>query len=203
MDKKYTVKDFVKKYNNEKSEEAKIDFVKSVINTKYIPYETKVTICKKIIESSYYIKTEINGIEVRKLQVNSPAQYMNYCLWLVKQYTNIEIDFKRSLEEFNELNKIGLFDVIATFIPEREYKELRMILEMTENDILRNEYETHAFISKQVERFGELIGVTMKPAIEQLIKTVENIDENKIEEIINKLNKRGVLNELKNKLSLK
>ena len=60
MTKKYTVKDFCKKYNDAKSDQVKETLVKSVINANYVPYEEKVTICEKIVEASYYVKTEKN-----------------------------------------------------------------------------------------------------------------------------------------------
>lgn len=182
--KKYTVKEFVKKYNTAKSDEVKEILVKSVMNPQYVDYEKKITICEKIVEASYY-KKDKNGN--KKLHIDSPSQYMGYCLWLVKEYTNIEINFKNSLEEFNLLNKNGLFDAVISFIPERELKEFRMILDMVENDAIQNKYETHAFIANQVERFGELAGVSLKPAIEQLATTLENMDEKTVEKMIQKL----------------
>lgn len=197
--KKYTVKEFVKKYNDAKSDEVKEILVKSIMNPQYVDYEKKIAICEKIVAVSYY-KKDKNGN--KKLHIDSPSQYMGYCLWLVKEYTNVEVDFKNSLEEFNLLNKNGLFDAVISFIPERELKEFRMILDMVENDVIQNEYETHAFIANQVERFGELAGVALKPAIEQLNKTLENMDEKTVENIIDKLKGLNGLNAIKGKFSL-
>ena len=187
MDKKYTVKEFCKKYNEIKSTPAKATFIESLINVSYVPLEEKVTICEKIIKSSYYKETERNGLKVKKLHVYSPAQYMLYHLYIISKYTNISIDFKNSLEEFNMLNKHDLFDVFLDLVPEKELKEFRMILEMTENDLLQNEYETHAFISNQVERFGQLFGSIAKPAIDRLRETVSGINSKNIDEIVEKI----------------
>lgn len=192
MDKKYTVKDFVKKYNAAKSDQTKETLIKSVICIDYLPYERKITICEKIIDSTYYTKDKNN---VKKLHFNSPAQYMLYCLNLVNEYTNIGIDFKNSLDEFNLLNKHGLLDLIISNIPKRESKEFDVVLDMVRNDVIQNEYETHAFISNQVNRFGELTGALLKPAIEQLSKSLETMDEKTIDKMINKL--KG-LNGIKN-----
>lgn len=192
--KTYTVEEFCKKYNNAKSNEVKGNLVKGIMNTQYVSFEMKVTICEKIVENTYYIKAEKNGMKVKKLHIDSPAQYMSYYLWIVKQYTHIDINFSNSLEEFNLLNKSGLLDIIVSFIPEGELKEFRMILDMVASDTVTNEYETHAFIVNQIERFGQLFGSIAKPAIEQLSKTVENIDEKTVEKIIKKLN--GVKNNL-------
>lgn len=188
MDKKYTVKDFYKKYNSAEADKTKEVLIKNVMNAHYVPYENKITICEKIVENSYYKTIEKNGANIKKLHINSPAQYMLYCLWLVEQYTNIKVDFKNGLEEFNLLNKSELLDIIISNIPERELKEFRMILDMIENDVMQNEYEIHAFISNQVESFGELFGVLVKPAIEQFNEVVKNMDEKTIDKIVNKLN---------------
>lgn len=194
--KKYTVKDFCKKYNEAKSDEVKEILIKSVMNVHYVPYEMKVTICENIIKSTYYQTVERNGINIKKLHVNSPAKYMLYCLDLVKQYTHIEIDFKNSLEEFNMLNK-ELLDIIITNISDRELKEFRMILDMVEGDVMQNEYETHTFISNQVERFGELAGVTLKPLFEQLIQAADKVDEKTVDKLINGLGKLSKINIVK------
>ena len=187
---KYTVKDFCKKYD-----EGKCDIFE-IMNPHYVSYEMKITICEKVIENSYYKKS--SDEKTKRLHINSPAQYMLYCLCLVKEYTYIEIDLSKSLEEFNLLNESELLDVIISNIPERELKEFRMILDMVGNDVLQNEYETYAFISNQVERFGELTGVVLKPAIERLANTLENMDEKTIDKIVSKLQN---LNGLKGKFN--
>ena len=117
-DKKCTVKEFYEKYNGTNVAQTKQAFVEKIMNPHYVPYEMKVTICEKIVENSYYKKIEKNGMTTRKLHVNSTGQYMGYCLWLVKQYTHIDINFENSLEEFNLLNKSEILDVIFSMIPE-------------------------------------------------------------------------------------
>lgn len=187
---KYTVKDFCKKYNETNVVETKNALIDKIMNPHYVPYEMKITICEKIIEKSYYKKSKQDNIE--KIHVNSPAKYMLYCLWLVKQYTYIEVDFSNSLEEFNLLNGCEVLDVIFTCIPEREFKEFRMILDMIESDVMQNEYEAHAFISSQVERFGELFGYVTKSSMDGLINVLNNIDETTIDKITDKIKKLNI-----------
>lgn len=178
--KKYTVTEFCKKYTETNVDQTKVALVQNVMNSQYVPYEMKITICEKIIENSYYKTTERDGIKTRKFHVNSPVQYMLYCLWLIKQYTYIEVDFSKSLDEFNLLNSLDVLNVIYSYIPEKELKEFQMILEMIENDVVQNEYETHAFISNQIERFGELVGRFADPAVSKLIELFNNTSDDKI-----------------------
>ena len=193
----YTVKSFCEKYNGANVAQTKTALIEKVMNPHYIPYEKKITICEMIIESSYYKKSE-DG-KTRKLHINSPAQYMLYCLNLVKHYTNIQVDFNKSLEEFNMLNENGLIDIIVGNISEREHQEFSMILDMVRNDTMQNEYEIHAFISNQVERFGELLGHVVKPALNRFGETLENMDEKTIDTMVGKL--KG-LNGLKGKFNI-
>lgn len=188
INKKYTVKDFCKQYQNFSGDQLKENLVKSVMKPHYVSYEMKITICEMIIDNSYY-KKDAEGNKTNKLHINSPAQFMLYHMNLINQYTSITIDFSNVLEEFNLLNESGLLDIIFSRIPEKEVKEFRMILDMVENDTLQNEYETHAFISNQVERFGELAGATLSPLLEIIGKNLENLDEKKLEKILNKVMK--------------
>ena len=197
----YTVKEFCKKYNDTKIEQTKSELIERIMNPHYVPYEMKIAVCENIIKATYYKNSE-DG-KSKTLHVNSPSQYLLFCLNLVKQYTYIDVDFKNVLEDFNLLNESELIDVIYSNIPERELKEFRMILEMVESDIIQNEYETHAFITNQVERFGELFGHIANPALMKLSEVIENMDEKTINRIVDKLNgldaskAKGIFNVIK------
>lgn len=192
--KKYTVKEFCKKYNESTADQIKESLIKSIMNPHYINYEMKIAICENIIENSYYKKDE-NGN--KKLHINSPTQYLLYCLEMVRQYTTIEVDFSNVVDEFNLLNKYRLLDEIINYIPENELKEFNVVLDMVRGDVIQNEYETHAFVSNQVERFGELFGHIIKPALERLGSSIENMDEKTIDKLTHGLGKLSKFNILK------
>ena len=170
-----TVKEFVDQYNALQGDKAKETFVQSIIATTYVPFETKCDLCKTIINASFYKKEEKeDGSYTKILHIDSPAKYMLYGLQIVKSYTRIDVNFKNSVEEFNMLNKHGLLDVIFEFCSEREMKEFKMVLDMVESDVMQNEYETHAFIRNQVERFGELFGRFANSGIKSISNILEN-----------------------------
>ena len=54
---------------------------------------------------------------------------------------------------------------------------------------IRAEYETKAFISGQVERFSELFGSIVYPALERLCDVLENMDEKTVDGVMAKFNK--------------
>lgn len=185
--KKYTVENFCKKYNNVTAEQIKKTLIEGIINPHYVPYEMKIAMCEKIVESSYYTTTEKNGVKIKKLHINSPIQYMLYCMNLIKEYTHIEIDFKNILEEFNLLNEINLLDIIMLNIPEKELEEFKAVLDMVRGDVMQNEYEPLAFITNQIERFGELFGAMVDPVLNTLGKIVANINFKDIERALSNM----------------
>lgn len=193
MSKKISVKEFMDKYNAFANEELKHNYAISVIKNNYVLYEKKIAICEKIVESSYYTKTKnTDGVEIRRMHIDSPVNYMLYCLNIINNYTSIEIDFSNALEEFNLLNGSECLDLIFANISERELKEFRIILEMVEDDVMHNEYETHAFISNQVERFADVFKVVAKsaePALIEISKKIESMDEKDINKFSDKIMK--------------
>ena len=54
---------------------------------------------------------------------------------------------------------------------------------------MTNQYETHSFISNQVERFGTLIGVTLKPVLEKISEQIENMSDEDVDKFTNKVEK--------------
>ena len=158
------------KYKMKKTDEERLQFVKEYIKNEYVPFETKADVAKAIVDTSYWRTEKIDGNKRKVLHVDSVANYMLKCMALVDLYTNIERQKNegKMLEDFNTLNGSGILDMIIQSINPRELKEFNMVLQMTQDDVIANEFENHAFISQQVERFGQLIGTALSPVIEQL-----------------------------------
>lgn len=169
---------FIKLLNTKKNENDREEFIASCVINKYIPLEEKQARAKNIIKSSYYQKKN-DGTE--EFRVNSVAKYMLTCITLIDLYTNLEREQKEGkiLDEFNILNKAGIFDTLIQKINPRELKEFNMVLDMESSDLMTNEYEPGGFVRGQVERFGNLVGTTLLPLL-------ENIDVGQIEEIVKK-----------------
>lgn len=177
------IKEFVDIYNAKKLDQDKETFIKSHIVTNRVSYADKVDRAGMVARHTYYQKqTDMDGTEREVFHQNSAASYMLFHLTIVDLYTDIEIDYKESLEQFEMLDG-EILDMIIAAIDERELQEFRMLLEFANDDIMVNEYEPHAFIRGQVERFSTLLGSLLAPAISQL-------DENKIEEVLNRLTKQ-------------
>jgi len=161
---------FMTKYKIKKTNDEKLQMVKEHVLNQYIPFEKKADMAKAIVDNSYWREEEINGEKRKILHIDSVANYMLKCMAIVDLYTDIERQKGdgKMLEDFNTLNGSGVLDYIIQSIDQRELKEFNMILQMTQDDVVANEFENHAFISQQVERFGKLIGTALSPVISQL-----------------------------------
>ena len=176
---------FITLYKTKKTPDDQVEFVKEHIKADYVPFEKKADIAKAITQASYYVKEkDINNNEIQKFRADSVAKYMLTCMALIDLYTDIERNKNEGkvLEDFNKLNEHGIFDVIIQNMPQRELKEFNMVIQMTIDDLLTNEYEMHSFVRNQVERFGSLIGTVIKPFIDQF-------DKDTIEDLLSQINK--------------
>ena len=63
------------------------------------------------------------------------------------------------------------------------------MIDLKQRDEMTNQYETHSFISNQVERFGTLIGITLKPVLEKISEQIENMSDEDVEKFVNKFEK--------------
>ena len=144
------IDEFIRKYNTMSSDRLKKELVNGVIKRSYIPYAEKYAICNGIIKSCYFK----DGV----IHIDSVSEYMLYCLKIVENYTYLIIDYNKSVDEFDKLNKENLITIIVNSLPKQEQEEMRMVLDMVEKDVIANNYEIHSFISFQVSRFGNIIG---------------------------------------------
>lgn len=171
-----TLLSFVTVYKNKKTQEEKEQIIKEHILDVYIPYEQKAEVANAIVKGSFYQNTD-DGKQV--FHIDSIAKYMLSCIAIFDLYTDIERSKTKGkmLDDFNTLNRYGIFDYLIQNINQRELKEFNMVLQMASEDIISNEYEPHAFIRNQVERFGNMIGGVLEPLIATL-------DIDKIKEIV-------------------
>lgn len=172
---------FLKLYETKKTDDEKAEVISQIMKNNQVSYSDKVDRAGIIAKNSYHVKQkDVDGTEREVFEQNSAAKYMLYSLTLVDLYTTLEIDFKQSLELFEKING-EILDMIILSIDERERKEFRMLLDFACDDLLVNEYEPHAFIREQVERFGNLIGTMLVPIL-------NNIDIDKLEDMLKQIN---------------
>ena len=204
-----TIKNFVNEYTK-RADQLKEQYLKENLKiTSYVPFLRKDAIAQVIVDRSTY-KYEnytkedgtIGNRKTDKIQINSITQYILFCRVLIENYTNLEIETKEFVEEYDALKECGLLDKLMVgnenvppMIPVSEISELRSLISMKQSDAMTNYATPQAYISNQVERVSTILGVTLKPVLDKITTSIENMDEKDIEKFGNKLEK--VLNRVK------
>lgn len=199
-----TVREFVDGYEKNATEGLKDRYIKEKIKiNKYLPFLRKDAIATVLAERSMYeyekYTKEDGAIGFKKtdvMKMNSVAQYLLFCRVIIENYTNLTIETEGFYEEYDLLKQSGLLDKlmvgteqVAPFIPADEISELRSLLDLKQKDILFNETEVHNYISGQVERFGNLFGFALKPALDKIAESIQKMDDKDIEKFGDKLAK--------------
>ena len=172
------IKNFVESYSNFATQNLKDDYLKDNLEiTTYVPFVKKVTYAASLAQNTMIDKDTGN------VRVSSESNYLFFVRSIIELYTDLEIENNAFYDEYDLLNESGLLDEIMQMIPEKEINEFKMLCDLKREDILTNQYETHSFISDQVTRFGELIGVSLKPLLEKISDQLDNMDKNDLDKI--------------------
>lgn len=209
MNKDFSVQELIEKYNetigknttiikNGKNE--KEIFLKKYIKVEdYLDFNLKMILAKKIVEnSSYAIEPIIKNGQIEKddndqikyertnkIKIDSNNRYVMFVYTVLEYYTNIIMDSGNILGQFDMLNKIGLVDEIIKMIPEKEMIEFNTVVDQTFNDFITNNYEIHTYISNQIQRVIDVLGVISQPLIERFM----SMSDEEIGKIIEKISK--------------
>lgn len=186
------IKDFINDFNKLKTDEDRETFVKQIVTTNYVPFVEKADACFKIINDCWYKRDELT--ERRKLFISSPATYVLFNMVVINKYTDLEVDFKNTVAQYDLLNEKNYLGMILAHIPENELVEFRRILDMTQQDVLQNEYYAPTYISNNIETISMAIGATITPAIEEFGKIINDLDDDKV---------KGILNTVENSKTIK
>lgn len=180
---KISIDDLIKGYDKLQSTQAKERYLKEKV--KYIEYTNFEVVCfyvDKIIANSMFDK---NG----NVRVDSCQKYLQYIFTLLSFYTNIDTHANQWILEFNKLRRYGLLEEIIKGIPETEVNTLDAILEMKSNDAMTNYYNIQNWVTKKLGEFYPFIAKGVNEVLESLSKSFENLDENKIRQIIESIQK--------------
>ena len=72
---------------------------------------------------------------------------------------------------------------------EEEIKEFKMVCDMRKDDVIFNQSTPKAFINQQIERVSTILGVALKPVLENISEQIENMSEEDVEKFTNKVEK--------------
>lgn len=144
-EKKITVKDFVKQYKKLNSDATKNIYIKSMIKDDcYIPYAVKIVTANTILENSCFDK---DG----NIKFDSCKKYLMYVWAIFSLYTDIELEVKNIMDEYDVLQKEGLVDIIIDSISDIEKKEFDYVLKMRQDDFVANYCGFENYIERKLK----------------------------------------------------
>lgn len=180
-----TIDKLIDGYLKRTSIKMKEEYLKTVIKVKpYVSYGVKIFLADTIIKTSC--------LRDGRVYIDSCKKYLLYIYALIDTYTNIEINQKEWVFQYDRLDSLGLIEPILSLVSEKERATFKTILDMKLDDLMTNKYGIYAYIDDQMDRFTTIapeIAKVFTPLIDKLSKQVETLDENKIEKMLSKLMK--------------
>ncbi len=185
MNKDFKVKSFVEEYEKCSNNDDKAKFLKSNLKTeKYISYADKLTLAENIINHSSYAMVREDGVlkQTDRIALNSPMRYILFVMTIVDKYTNIEVDFKNIMPDFDALNFNGLIEIIFEKVGDKETAEFNTVVDMVLNDFMANKYQFRNYISDTLSRFSGLVE-KCAPLIENITSKLDSMSEEDMEKL--------------------
>lgn len=196
MQKTITLNELVENYTKETSDTAKETYLKNTVAVEsYIPYATKFAHAENIVNASSYASTaDENGNVKRRniVKINTPMRTLFSIYDTLDLYTNIKFDKSQTVQQYDLLAQTGMIQPLLALIPTNELNEFRAVIQMVYDDLMVNNYESHAFISNQITRITDVMSIMFKaaePALEKLGTKIDNMDEKELEKIERKITK--------------
>lgn len=195
---KITIKTFCKEYSNRVNDTLKKQYIKDNLEiTSYVPFVKKDAIISNLLKATMIDK------ETDNVKVNSSAEYLLMTRILIENYTNLTVETDGFYEEYDELKKSGLFNILlvgndttAPLIPIEEITEFKFLLSQKKTDVMTNRYEIHSFIAEQVDKIKALGEATLTPFMEVVSKKLDEIPKEDLEDKILEFAKKGNFKEV-------
>lgn len=195
---KITIKTFCKEYSNRVNDTLKKQYIKDNLKiTSYVSFVKKDALISNLLKATMIDK------ETDNVKVNSSAEYLLMTRILIENYTNLTVETDGFYEEYDELKKSGLFNILlvgndttAPLIPIEEITEFKFLLSQKKADVMTNRYEIHSFIVEQVDKIKALGEATLTPLVEVVSKKLDEIPKEELEGKILEFAKKGGFKEV-------
>ena len=191
MNKDFNIKSFVEEYENQLTDTDKSKFLKTKLKTeKYLPYSDKLIIAENIIKSSSYAMIKEDGVlkQTDRIALNSPMRYILFVMSVVDKYTNMEVNFKDVMPEFDALNSNGLIEAIFAKIGTKEVAEFNTVVEMVLNDFMANKYEFKNYVSESLSKISGMVEKCY-PLINNIVNKLDAMSEEDADKLFSLLGK--------------
>ena len=195
MNKDFEIKKFVEEYEAQIGDSEKTKFLKTKLKTEvYLSHSEKLIAAELIVKNSSYaiLKNEETGEmkQTKRIKINSPMRYILFVMTVIDKYTNLKVNFKDVLPEYDYLNKNGLIEIIFNKIGDKEVGEFNAVIDMILNDFMTNEYEFKNFINEKIYQLNEFIEKA-SPHISKIIDRLDNLTEEDLKKFSTAFQKFG------------
>ena len=191
MNKDFNVKSFVEEYEKCLNNDDKAKFLKSKLKTeRYISYDDKLTLAENIINHSSYAMVKEDGKlrQTDRIALNSPMRYILFVMTVVDKYTNIEVNFKNIMPDYDALNFNGLIEVIFEKVGDKEIAEFNTVVEMVLNDFMANKYQFKNYIDDTLLKVSGLVE-KCAPLIDNITSKLDSMSEEDVDKLSSLLGK--------------
>ena len=191
MNKDFNVKSFVEEYEKCLNNDDKAKFLKSKLKTeRYISYADKLTLAENIINHSSYAMVKEDGKlrQTDRIALNSPMRYVLFVMTVVDKYTNIEVNFKNIMPDYDALNFNGLIEVIFEKVGDKEIAEFNTVAEMVLNDFMANKYQFKNYIDATLLKIAGLVE-KCAPLIDNITSKLDSMSEEDVDKLSGLLGK--------------
>ena len=191
MNKDFNVKSFVEEYEKQLTDADKAKFLRSKLKTeKYMPYADKLTLAENIVKSSSYAMVKEDGAlkQTNRIALNSPMRYILFVMTVVDKYTNIEVNFKNVMPEFDALNFNSLIEVIFEKVGDKEIAEFNTVVDMVLNDFMANKYQFKNYIDDTLLKVSGLVE-KCAPLIDNITSKLDSMSEEDMDKLSGLLGK--------------
>ena len=191
MNKDFNVKSFVEEYEKQSNDADKAKFLRSKLKTeKYMPYADKLALAENIVKSSSYAMVKEDGVlkQTDRIALNSPMRYILFVMTVVDKYTNIEVNFKNIMPDFDALNFNSLIEVIFEKVGDKETAEFNTVVDMVLNDFMANKYQFKNYINDTLSKVSGLVE-KCAPLIDNIADKLDSMSEEDAEKLSGLLGK--------------
>lgn len=184
---KITIKKFCEMYSKQATDNLKNKYLKdNLVITPYVPFLTKDALINNLLKATMLDKDTGN------IHTNSSAEYLLLMRVLIENYTNLTVETAGFYEEYDELKKSGLFNILligsdatAPLIPYEEVAEFKYLLGLKKQDYMTNHYEIHSYIDKQIDKL-KILGEPLMNVISKKVAEIPKEDLDKVVEFAKK-----------------
>jgi hypothetical protein len=150
-----------------------------------MPYADKLALAENIVKSSSYAMVKEDGAlkQTDIIALNSPMRYILFVMTVIDKYTNIEVNFKNIMPEFDALNFNGLIEVIFEKVGDREMSEFNSVVDMVLNDFMANKYQFKNYINDTLSKIFEMVE-KCAPLIDNIANKLDSMSEEDAERLV-------------------